>query len=351
MALEGTLKEFGLTDILQLIYYQRKTGVLTVEAGFDRVRILFYEGNIVFVESSRRTESRMGMLLLKKGLIKEKDLDAALAQQKAAGAKLGNALVKMGAISGETLRDTLVQQFTELISYLFTWRQGHYEFKPQGIPMDKDIPISLDTQHILMEGLRILDEWSAVDGKITLESIFLKTQAQPGEMDELEKSIYDLVDGENDVSTIASISGTDSFRISKTLLELYEKGLIDKKTTGEKPEPVPSKAASGGKKLPPFLLEGILAVLFLLSAGTFYAGYQAHPVVSKQYEASAGIDRLRFGVEVYRVENGRYPAGLEHVGPTLDPWGNPYVYKVTDSGFTLVSSGPDGVPGNGDDIH
>ncbi len=351
MALEGTLKEFGLTDILQLIYYQRKTGVLTVEAGFDRVRILFYEGNIVFVESSRRTESRMGILLLKKGLIKEKDLEAALAQQKATGAKLGNALVKMGAISGDSLRDTLVQQFTELISYLFTWRQGRYEFKPQGIPVDKDIPISLDTQHILMEGLRILDEWSAVEGKITLESVFTKTQAPPVELDETGKQVYDLVDGENDVSAIAGISGIDSFRISKTLLELYEKGVVEKKATGKKSEPALSKAAPKDRRLPPFILEGALAVLFLLSAGALYAGYQAHPVVSKKYAASAAIDRLRFGVEVYRVENGRYPAGLEHVGPTTDPWGNPYDYMVTGSGFTIVSYGPDGVPGNGDDIH
>ena len=351
MALEGSLKEFGLTDILQLIYYQRKTGVLTVESGFDRIRILFYEGNIVFVESSRRTESRMGLLLLKKGLIKQEDLDKALNLQKSSGAKLGNVLVKMGAISGGGLSDTLVQQFTELISYLFTWRQGHYEFKPQGIPIDKDVPISLDTQHILMEGLRILDEWAAVEGKITLESIFTRTQAPPGELDETEKRIYELADGENDVSTIASVSGIDSFKISKTLLDLYDKGLIDKKNTGEKPESAPTGTSQKSKGLPAFVLEGLLIFLFLLSAGAFYAGYQAHPVMSKRYAASAEIDRLRFFLEVYRVENGRYPAGLESVGKTTDPWGNPYVYKVTDSGYTLSSSGPHGVPGNGDDIY
>ncbi len=351
MALEGTLKEFGLTDILQLIYYQRKTGVLTVEAGFDCIRILFYEGNIVFVESSKRTESRMGRLLLKKGLIKQEELDAALAQQKTTGAKLGNTLVKMGAISGESLRYTLVQQFTELISYLFTWRQGHYEFKPQGIPIDKDVPISLDTQHILMEGLRILDEWSAVEGKITLESIFVRMQAAPEELDEAEKQIYDLVDGENDVSTMAGISGIDSFKISKTLLALYEKGLIEKKTTGEKPEPATSRTSASSKGLPPFVLEGFFAILLLLSVGALYAGYQAHPLGTKQCASSAEIDRLRFMVEVYQVQNGRYPAGLEYVGSTVDPWGRPYYYRLTDSGFTLFSSGADGLPGTGDDIY
>jgi len=31
MALEGSLKDFGLADILQLIYFQRKTGVLVLD--------------------------------------------------------------------------------------------------------------------------------------------------------------------------------------------------------------------------------------------------------------------------------------------------------------------------------
>ena len=373
MALEGTLKEFGLTDILQLIYYQRKTGVLTVEAGFDRIRIFFYEGNIVFVESSKRAESRMGKLLLKKGLIKSGQLEGALAQQKLTGAKLGNTLVRMGAISADVLKETLIHQFTELISYLFTWKQGRYEFKPQGIPIDKDVPISLDTQHILMEGLRILDEWSQVGGKITLESIFVKTQgasaadqpAPPGEaetdqsetepLSETEKQIYDLVDGDNDVSAIASISGMDSFMISKALLDLYEKGLIEKKGAAENVFSPPAESAGGEKtrkgRLPALLPEALLVALFLISMAVFYMGYLASPVFSKSYQASEEIDRLRFLAETYKVENSRYPASLEHVGNATDPWGNPYVYKVTDTGYTLFSAGPDGTPGTSDDIY
>ncbi|MDA8326577.1 MAG: DUF4388 domain-containing protein [Nitrospiraceae bacterium] len=363
MALEGTLKEFGLTDILQLIYYQRKTGILTVEAGFDRVRIFFYEGNIVFVESSKRAESRMGKLLLKKGLIKGEDLENALRQQKTTGAKLGNILVRIDAISADSLKETLVQQFTELISYLFTWRQGRYEFKPQGIPIDKDVPISLDTQHILMEGLRILDEWSQVGGRITLESVFEKTQAhgEPDkpveltgsvELTEIEKQIYDLVDGDNDVSAIANISGMDSFRISKALLDLYEKGLIEKKGGAEAAFAPAEKSAPKKGRLPVLPVEGLLALLFLISISVFYIGYSASPAFSKKYLASEEIDRLRFLTEVYKVENGRYPASLEHVGNTTDPWGNPYFYKVTDPGsFVLFSAGPDGAAGTRDDIY
>ena len=350
MALEGTLKELGLADILQLIYYQRKTGVLTVDGGFDRVRLLFYEGNIVFAESSKRGESRMGKLLMKKGLIKQEQLDTALKEQKTNGLRLGNILLRMGAISRDDIKDTLTNQFTELVSYVFTWRQGRYEFAPQGIPIDKDIPISLDTQHILMEGLRVLDEWSVVEGKITLDSIFTKTGASvPEALTDEEENVYGLVDSENDVSTISSISGLDNFQVSKVLLSLYEKGLVDRLKAPEEAR-AGVKERKKARAIPAGLIESVIAALFVISVLFFYFSGEA-PRKTRQAEASESLDNLRFLIEVYKVEHGIYPEGLERIGSTTDPWGRSYVYKANAEGFTLSSAGPDGVAGTADDIH
>ena len=47
MALVGTIKDFGLADILQLIGLQRKTGILTLDNGTDRVTVKFLEGAVV----------------------------------------------------------------------------------------------------------------------------------------------------------------------------------------------------------------------------------------------------------------------------------------------------------------
>ena len=79
MALEGSLRDFGLADILQLIFFQRKTGVLTIEGKMDKVRLLFIEGNITGAESKRRLEAnRLGKVLVKKGFLEEKDLQAGI---------------------------------------------------------------------------------------------------------------------------------------------------------------------------------------------------------------------------------------------------------------------------------
>ena len=43
MALEGTLRDFSLADIFQLIGLQRKTGVLTLKAPEDTVTVSFLD--------------------------------------------------------------------------------------------------------------------------------------------------------------------------------------------------------------------------------------------------------------------------------------------------------------------
>ena len=40
MALEGTIKDFGLPDIFQLIGLQRKTGILTLKMGDKRTLVV-----------------------------------------------------------------------------------------------------------------------------------------------------------------------------------------------------------------------------------------------------------------------------------------------------------------------
>ena len=51
MALEGTLKDFSLADIFQLIGIQRKTGVLTLKSAEDVVTVSFLDGSVVSADS------------------------------------------------------------------------------------------------------------------------------------------------------------------------------------------------------------------------------------------------------------------------------------------------------------
>jgi len=54
VALRGTLGDFSLADILQLIGLQRKTGLLVLQRGEERVQVVFENGRVVAAETSLR---------------------------------------------------------------------------------------------------------------------------------------------------------------------------------------------------------------------------------------------------------------------------------------------------------
>ncbi|MDA8432810.1 MAG: DUF4388 domain-containing protein [Nitrospiraceae bacterium] len=351
MALEGSLSDFGLADILQLIYFQRKTGVLTLDGRMDRVKLLFVEGNISGAESKRRVDdNRLGKILLKKGLIQEGDLQAALAEHKKSGEKLGNILIKREMVARESVTEVVNSQITETVIQLFNWKEGTYEFKAQRLPQDNELSFSLDTQHLLMEGLRIVDEWSVIKGRVSLDMVFRAKEETPEDLSEEEEAIFRYVDGENDVSTIIDISGRDNFQVSKTLLALMERGIVEAaEAAAVEAMPVETAEARKRKTLPffRFLVPATLFISLMLSV-SIVAVRGGGP--AKEFRAAAAIDRMRNAIETYKILNSAYPASLDLVSRADDPWGRPYVYRVSGGSFSLVSAGSDGKEGTADDI-
>lgn len=350
MALEGSLTDFGLADILQLIYFQRKTGILTLEGRMDKVMLTFLEGNISGAESKKRMEdNRLGKILLKKGLIGEAELTSVLQEQKSTGKRLGQILLKKNLVNKESVKEILTSQISETVIQLFDWRQGTYEFTAQTIQDDREFGFFIDTQHLLMEGLRISDEWSMIRGKITLDTVFAKKTEKVSGLTSEEEEIFNYVDGENDASTIIDLSGKDNFQVSKTLLGLVEKGAIAaSKLSSASPEhalPLQKK-----KAVPLMKILSPLALLFslLLSLLVFLAQPGSG---AKRFNAAERIDDLRFRIEVYRLQHSAYPQNLGMISSEKDPWGRDYFYKATADTFSLSSAGPDGKEGTEDDIY
>jgi predicted transcriptional regulator len=349
MALEGSLKDFGLADILQLIYFQRKTGALSLDGKMDKVKLFFVDGNIVGAESKRRLEdNRLGKILVKKGFIKEEDLKAVLEEQHSTGIRLGTVLIQKGLVEKEKIQEIINAQITETVVQLFGWKQGTYEFTAQGVPQDKELPFSLDTQHLLMEGLRIVDELAAIKDRLTLDTLFTRTSAEGTGLDREEKDILSLVDGENDVSTIIDLAGMDNYEVSKILLSLAEKGFI----TSTEAAPVISAGAVPAEETVPSALLGYLPYLAVAASLilSFAVVLIQKDETMKVFSAAKMVDELRFTIEKYRLQHDAYPQTLSELTDAQDPWGHPFIYGISDNVYILKSAGPDKTEGTKDDI-
>jgi Domain of unknown function (DUF4388)/Type II secretion system (T2SS), protein G len=355
MALRGSLEVFGLADILQLINFQRKSGVLTVEGEKDEVKVFFMEGNIVRAISQRRQEdSRLGKVLLKRGALKDEDLQIALEEQRRTGKALGGILLGKGVVDEEHIKEVLTSQITETVLQLFSWEKGTYEFIPQAITLDsagdKEVPVILDTQQLLMEGLRILDEWSVLERRLALDTILTTTSGAVADLSKEEQEMLSLVDGENDLSTIIDISGKDGFAVAKILFSLMDKGTVQVKEVAsviEEPSREVKIPEISDSVLYKVAAKAAIAISIMLSLSlAFLSGDDT----IKKFRASKAVEDLRLKIEAYKFEHGDYPVTLDAVSRQLDPWKRPYIYKHGEQTFAVVSTGADGKEGTEDDV-
>jgi len=168
VALKGTLKDFGIAEILQLIGQQAKSGVLHLESRDDVIHITMADGNVVRAESAgRKAREKLGTLLVRAELITPQELEYALDIQKRTLRRLGDILVELGSVSVGDLREMTALQTTETVYKLFHWKTGTYAFEPGEVEWDPATVTPLRAESVLMEGFRQVDEWPLVRKKIT----------------------------------------------------------------------------------------------------------------------------------------------------------------------------------------
>src|SRR5579871_6238592 len=105
MALKGTLKDFGIADILQLIGQQQKTGTLHLINRDQEVHIAFKDGSIVKAESAtRKKKDLIGNMLVRAEIITEPQLQTALETQQRTLKRLGDVMVSLRMIAADRFK-------------------------------------------------------------------------------------------------------------------------------------------------------------------------------------------------------------------------------------------------------
>jgi hypothetical protein len=367
MALQGTLKDFSITEIIQLIGQQLKTGVLKIQRGKNLVEIYFVDGMIVHVYSNYRGKKDLiGEILVKAQLITEEQLERVLRIQKETLKYLGEILVELGLLTKEDILKVITTQTYETIYDLFWWEDGTFSFDLKLVESYKKIPFALSTEHVLLNILRMVDEWSEIEKKISSPHlVFKKTQPLEGKATDLlspqslrekltseQELVYQLVDGNRTVQEIIDRSLLGKFNASEILVNLMEMGLI---------EPVGVRTPSLMKKVRTinfrealvFTYYGaILAFLFILLV------YFKPPFLRLFWDSKiervnieppsfyvhrAQLDRIQNALEVYYLEKGTYPKALEELVSTRllerrDLYyqkGMLYHYEVKDGKYLL----------------
>jgi len=254
MAFKGTLKEFKVPDILQLISLQKKTGILTFTSSEGFITLIFDKGMIVGVDSfPKKLEMRVGSVLVKQDFISEEMLQRALSIQKRTNQKIGEILLGMGLIGKETIRDSLRTQAVEIVLSLFKWRKGEYNFKIMEV-LDEGMVIidPIPTDNLIMEGVQMLDEWPLIKQLVPEESMIFEpvpvdpkgieiveeyTEEMPEDntktyLTENEANLLKYINGVNSVRELVELGFFTEYKVYKGLYNLVRKKLIRARQKG-----------------------------------------------------------------------------------------------------------------------
>ncbi|MGQ9476286.1 MAG: DUF4388 domain-containing protein, partial [Actinomycetota bacterium] len=237
MALKGSLKDFSLPDLFQLLNFGKKNGTLNLVRGQARGYICFRNGEVFFATTNWKRQS-LGMKLLGAGIITRAQLEEALELQKttAKGQRLGQLLIRLGYITKEQLEVFVEEQIQDAVFEMLRWTDGEFEFQPGVVFPEEDIGLSISTEELIMEGSRRLDEWNRIEKKIpNLDVVFRMTSMQGREAAQIsltpeEWMVLTHVDGEKTVRQIVELTGMSTLHTCKILYGLIGSGLLENVT-------------------------------------------------------------------------------------------------------------------------
>jgi hypothetical protein len=368
MALQGTLKDFSITEIIQLIGQQLKTGILKIRRGKNVVEIYFVDGMIVHVYSNYRGKKDLiGEILVKAQLITEEQLERVLRLQKETLKYLGEILVELQLLTKDDVLKVISTQIYETIYDLFWWEDGIFNFDLKLVESYRKIPFALSTEQVLLNILRMVDEWSEIEKKIFSPHLVFRKTLGLGDksIDALspqsylkekltseQEMIYNLLDGTRTVQEVIDRSLLGKFNASEILSDLLEMGLIE--TVGIRtPSLIKKVSMINFREAFAFVYFGAFLFFVFLLLVYFKANFLDHVLNSRiervdietptHFVLKAQLDRIKNALEIYYLERGGYPQQLKELisaellrkDDLFYRKGVPYQYELKDGKYFL----------------
>lgn len=366
VALRGNLSDFGIGEVFQLIGQQRKTGVLEVDGSTgDRIHVGFVDGSVVSASLvGPHEDAALGDMLVRTGLLTAERL-LAIEQRVEAEEDTFRRL----AIHQEGLAARDVDQIEDIVTRetlfeLLRWTTGSFHFSAQKVRTRTPDTRGTPAEQILMDGLRMIDEWRTFDPEATrADAIFKSAQGfevyrssvrgeSPRALADAQR-LFDVLDGVAPVRRAIDHSRLGSFEGARILTALRRSGAIEPIAAGSAPKakrveltraaaPVP--AAPLWRRAPaaaiPFVVLVVVAGLAHRGPPAAEPGLLGDPLVAAR--AASEALRVRNAAEAFRFAEGRWPADLGELearglGPMAGGEASPYLFDVDDGAPAVLA--------------
>jgi hypothetical protein len=369
VALRGNLEDFGIADVFQLVGQQRKTGILEFTGTDGRqVQLRFDHGAIVSAApADSRAHGSLGEMFVRCGFLTRDQVDALHTECEPSGQSLPRLAVARGWIDEEKLEQIEDLLTRETIFEVLRWSDGSFDFRSQQVFHRRAIETLLGAEQILMDGLRMVDEWQSFADLVPSEDTVFQRVGRfetyrdqvSGEMTRhlahAERVFY-LIDGRLKVRRVIDLSLLGSFDAVRALAALHEAGAVAPLDSGSlqklrrraRPKVLPRADARGwvATLVPLTLLALVAFAIHGRNAAPPQPGvYPIPPSALDLVRDDYATLRVSHALEAYRFSGGHWPERLAQLSEhgILAPdelasdQGRPYYYVERAEGAVLLA--------------
>ncbi|MDP2777452.1 MAG: DUF4388 domain-containing protein [Anaerolineales bacterium] len=229
MALRGNLRDFTITQLLNLINLASKTGTLVVDGASEQASISFREGKLAYARIGKEDGS-LASVLHKANKINVNQYRAIADRAgQMTDKELGLLLINAGYVTREDILLILQGYFTEVVRRLFTWVEGIFRFENGMLPPGDRINTRLDLENIIIEGSRQLRELDQLQDEIPSLDMALKFTERPLTNVNLSVDEWKVVKFVGPKNTMRQIAGTNKLteiEIRRIVYSLLQAGVV-----------------------------------------------------------------------------------------------------------------------------
>jgi hypothetical protein len=233
MALKGKLRDFGITQLLNLINLARKTGTLYLQNSGEEAYLCFREGKLVYA-TIEGVEDSLPTILQRRGLF---TADHVRMIKEHMPGRSDQDIAKVLITSGRLKQQLVVQHMREhilsIVYQVFSWNQGSFRFEPSELPVQGRITTSIALENVIMEGSRRLKEWELLRDELPNLDIALKFAERPStplrdiNLSVEEWRVISFINPRNTIRQIAKYNNMDELQIRRIVYSLLQAGLVE----------------------------------------------------------------------------------------------------------------------------
>lgn len=233
MALKGNLKDFGITQLLNLINLARKTGTLYLETPQNKAYLCFKEGALIYAAADGQELSLLPVLQQAGKLTPEQVRIIAANAAGKPDRDVAMMLIQSGYIQQQEVAQSVRQYVLNLVYRIFAWNTGTFRFEPAELPVQGKLTTSIALENVIMEGSRRLKEWEKLQDELPSLDVALKFAEKPNtplrdvNLTVEEWRVISFVNPRNTIRQIAQYNNMSEFQIRKIVYGLLQAGLVE----------------------------------------------------------------------------------------------------------------------------